>query len=184
MRRALLLLLAPVLLTAAPPLTIEWEATPTAFAGKKARVKFENGGGIIGVWLGVTPTAFTIDVDYAWGKNPLKRGVHTIDRTAIVELRMQERQVGGRVTGTIVGFLTGHVLGYGVGSAAGAGAIVLAVTIAGHALGAVSDMQGRKVLIIAPANPPELPLAQEGVPESQALPEPMTPGANEGEQEL
>ncbi len=164
-----------MLLHAAPPLTIEWEATPTAFAGKKARVKFENGGGIIGVWLGVTPTAFTMDVDYAWGKNPLKRGVHTIDRTAIVELRMQERQVGGRVIYTIAGFFTGHVLGYGAGSAAGYGAIVLAVTIAGHALGAVADKQSRRVLIIEPASPEEPPLAREEVSESQALPEALAP---------
>jgi hypothetical protein len=103
----ILLAAAPLLLHAAPPAPIEWEMTPAAFGGRKAIVTLDNGARIEGNWLSVTPATFTIDVERARGKNPPPRGVHTLDRSAIVELRLQERRIRGRVWGTVFGFVAG-----------------------------------------------------------------------------
>lgn len=107
MRMITLLLAAVPLLHAAPPMQIEWEMTPAAFGGRKAIVKLDNGARIEGNWLSVTPATFTIDVERARGKNQPPRGVHTLDRRAIVELRLQERRIRGRVWGTVFGLVAG-----------------------------------------------------------------------------
>ncbi len=86
---------------------VEWEMTPAAFGGRKAIVKLDTGARIEGNWLGVTPTTFTIDVERSRGKNQPRRGVHTLDRSAIVELRLQEKRIRGRVWGTVFGFVAG-----------------------------------------------------------------------------
>jgi hypothetical protein len=49
MRRASLLPLTPVLLTALPPLPIKWEMTTAAFGGQKAIVKLDSGARIEGI---------------------------------------------------------------------------------------------------------------------------------------
>ena len=182
MTHVLLLLLAPVLLTAAPPLPIEWETTPAAFAGRKAIVKLDTGARIEGVWLGVTPTTFMIDVDRAHGKNRPPKGVQTIERSAIVELRVLERRIRGQVIGGIAGCWFGGPLAFKASSAAWILPVWASVTAAGILVGRVSDKAAR-VVHIKPESPQGL-WRRDGAPaELHALPEPAATEANEGEPE-
>lgn len=175
MRHVLPLLLAPVLLTAAPPVPIEWETTPAAFAGRKAIVELNTGARIEGVWLGVTPTTFVIDVDRAHGKNRPPKGVQTIERSAIVELRVQQRQIGWRVFGTVFGWLAGSSAALGATNVPPAPILILTTVTIGHLVGMAFDKRSSRVLISEPARPQELPLEQEEAPEPQALPDPLAP---------
>ncbi|MBE7541688.1 MAG: hypothetical protein M9913_10345 [Bryobacteraceae bacterium] len=147
MRHGMLLLSAPLLLHAAPPLPIEWEMTTAAFGGRKAVVKLDSGARIEGVWLGVTPTTFTMDVDRTKGRNRLPKGVQTIDRSSIVELRVQERRIRGRVIGTTAGYFAGMPLFWSMASPAGGLAVLGSVMTVSHLLGRVSDKATRVVLI-------------------------------------
>lgn len=152
MRHVLLLLLAPVLLTAAPPLPIEWEMTTAAFGGRKAIVKLDSGARIEGTWLGVTPTTFTMDVDRTKGRNRPSKGVQTFERSSIVELRSQERRIRGRVIGGILGYLGGLPLAYQMPSAAVGVPVLVAVLTATHLAGKASDKSTR-VVHIKPESP-------------------------------
>lgn len=147
MRNGLLLFLAPVLLYAAPPLPIEWEMTTAAFGGRKAIVKLDGGARIEGTWLGVTPTTFTIDVDRTKGKNRPPKGVQTFERSAIIELRVQERRIRGRVIGTILGYFVGVPLAYRAPSSTAAGPVLLSVIAVSHLVGRASDKATRVVHI-------------------------------------
>lgn len=147
MRHALLLMLAPLLLSAAPPLPIEWEMTTAAFGGRKAIVKLDSGARIEGTWLGVTPTTFTMDVKRAKGKNRPAKGVHTLERSAIVELRLQERRIRGRVIGTTAGYFAGMPLFWSMATPAGGLAVLGSVMTVSHLLGRAADKATRVVHI-------------------------------------
>jgi len=147
MRHVLPLLLAPVLLTAAPPLPMEWEMTPAAFGGRKAIVKLNTGARIEGVWLGVTSTTFTIDVDRAYGKNRPQKGVHTLERSAIVELRVQERRIRGRVWGLVFGYFGGALPALHLSSSGAAKFVFLLCTTTGFLAGYAADKATQVVLI-------------------------------------
>jgi hypothetical protein len=167
------------LLGAAPPVPIEWEMTPAAFGGRKAIVTLDNGARIEGVWLGVTPTTFTIDVDRTKGKNRPPKGVHTLERGAIVELRLQERRIRGRVIGTAAGYFAGMPLFWSMATPAGGLAVLGSVMTVSHLLGRASD-KATRIVHIKPESPHELPPEQKKVPESQALPEPLAPEEGHG----
>jgi hypothetical protein len=147
MRNGLLLFLAPVLLYAAPPLPIEWEMTTAAFGGRKAIVKLDGGARIEGTWLGVTPTTFTIDVDRTKGKNRPPKGVQTFERSAIIELRVQERRIRGRVGGTLLGWFVGSPLMLGMSTPTAGVAVLASVMTAGHLAGRKLDKATRVVHI-------------------------------------
>jgi hypothetical protein len=181
MRMITLLLAAVPLLHAAPPMQIEWEMTPAAFGGLKAIVKLDNGARIEGNWLSVTPATFTIDVERARGKNQPPRGVHTLDRRAIVELRLQERRIRGRVWGTVFGFVAGsfalravHGRSWERGSsmerAGPAAGVYYGVLVASYVAGRAFDKATREVHI-KPASPKVLPNPADPAP----------PEENEGE---
>ena len=178
----LFLAAVPLLLHAAPPMQIEWEMTPAAFGGRKAIVKLDSGARIEGNWLSVTPATFTIDVERARGKNSPPRGVHTLDRRAIVELRLQERRIRGRVWGTVFGFVAapsalsavhgrsweqGRSLEKKAGPALG---VFYGVLVASYMAGRAFDKATREVHI-KPASPKVLPNPADPAP----------PEENEGE---
>ncbi|MCL4844859.1 MAG: hypothetical protein KJZ79_23615 [Bryobacteraceae bacterium] len=111
MRHLFLLSLAAALLPAAPPPPIEWEATTAILGGHTAIVKLDSGARIEGAWLGVTPTTFTMDVKRAKGKNRPAKGVQTIGRSAIVELRVRRHRIRGRGFGVLTAlFLTPNLI--------------------------------------------------------------------------
>lgn len=181
MKRLTLVLLAPVLLYAAPPLPIEWEMTTAAFGGRKAIVKLDSGARIEGVWLDVTPTTFTIDVDRTKGKNGPPKGVQTLERSSIVELRLQERRIRGRVIGTLIGYFGGMPLAYQAPSAAVGLPVLIAMLTTSHLLGRASDKTTR-VVYIKPESPPDVRLKESKATESQFPLETMGPQENEGKQ--
>lgn len=147
-----LLATAPLLLHAAPPLPIEWEMTTAAFGGRKAIVELDSGARIEGTWLGVTPTTFTMDVDRTKGKNRPPKGVQTIERSAIVELRLQERRIRGRVIGTAAGYFAGTPLFWSMATPAGALAVLGSVMTVSYLLGRASD-KATRVVYIKPDSP-------------------------------
>ncbi len=143
----ILLLAAVPLLHAATPLPIEWEMTPAAFGGRKAIVKLDSGARIEGTWLGVTPTTFTMDVERTKGKNRPPKGVQVIERSAIVELRLQERRIRGRVIGTTAGYFAGMPLFWSMPTPAGGLVVLGSVMTVSHLLGRLSDKATRVVHI-------------------------------------
>jgi hypothetical protein len=162
MRHVLLLMLAPLILQAGPPLPIEWEMTTAAFGGRKAIVKLDTGARIEGVWLGVTPSTFTMDVKRTKGKNRPPKGVQTIDRGAIVELRLHESRIRREVTGTLLGTAIGlHAADYAAVSTSalmstGASTAVfltvwVSVITTARLVGRWLDKKSRRVVIIEPA---------------------------------
>lgn len=179
----LVLAAVPLLLHAAPPLPIEWEMTTAALGGRKAIVKLDNGARIEGNWLGVTPNTFTIDVERAMGKNSPPRGVHTLDRSAIVELRLQERRIRGRVWGTVFGFVAGssalsaiHGRSWEQGrslekKAGPALGVFYGVLVASYVAGRAFDKATREVHI-KPASPKVLPVPAEPAPPEETEGEP------------
>lgn len=169
-----LVLAAGPLLSAALPAPIEWERTPAAFGGRKAIVKLDTGARIEGNWLGVTPTTFTMDVERTKGKNRPSKGVQTIDRSSIVELRVQERRIRGRVIGTMAGYFAGTPLFWSMATPAGGLAVLASVMTVSHLLGTASD-KATRIVHIKPESRHESPSEQEKVSESQALPEPLAP---------
>lgn len=173
MRMITLVLAAGPLLSAALPAPIEWERTPAAFGGRKAIVKLDTGARIEGNWLGVTPTTFTMDVERTKGKNRPSKGMQTIERSAIVELRLQERRNRGRMIGGIIGFYFGGPIAYQASSGWFL-PIWAAATAGGILVGRVMD-KATRIVHIKPESPQELPPEQKKVSESQALPEPLAP---------
>ncbi len=151
MRYLFLLLLAPLLLHAAPPVPLEWEMNTAAFGGRKAIVKLDSGARIEGNWLSVTPTTFTMDVERTKGKNRPPKGVQTIERSAIVELRPQERRIRGRVIGTTAGFFAGTPMFWSMATPAGGLAVLGSVMTVSHLLGRASD-KATRVVHIKPAS--------------------------------
>lgn len=182
MRTITILLAAMPLLHAAPPLPIEWEMTTAALGGRKAIVKLDNGARIEGNWLGVTPNTFTIDVERAMGKNSPPRGVHTLDRSAIVELRLQERRIRGRVWGTVFGYLAGITAasavhgrsreqGSSLQHAGPATGVLFGVLVTSYVAGRAFDKATREVHI-KPASPKVLPVPAEPAPPEETEGEP------------
>mgnify|MGYP004702051589 CR=1 FL=1 len=156
--------------------------TTAAFGGRKAIVKLDSGARIEGTWLGVTPTTFTIDVDRTKGKNRLPKGVQTIDRSSIVELRVQERRIRGRVIGTILGYFGGMPLAYQAPSAAVGLPVLISVLTVSHLVGRASDKTTR-VVHIRPESPNGWVPGDSKAPEVPIPSEPTGPEGNEGEHE-
>lgn len=141
------LLTSALLAQAAPPMPVQWEMTTAAFAGRRAIVTLDTGARIEGTWLGVTPATFTIDIEKSRGRNKPPRGVQTIERKSIVELRLQEKRIRGRAWGLTIGYFGGMPLAYQAPAAAIALPVLVSVMAAGFFAGRALDKATREVHI-------------------------------------
>jgi hypothetical protein len=88
-----------------------------------------------------------MDADRTKGNTRPPNGVQTIDRSAIVKLRGQERRIRGRVIGTFIGCFSGIPLADQTPSAAVGLPVLIAVLTVFHLEGRASDKSTRAIHI-------------------------------------
>jgi hypothetical protein len=131
-----------------PPQRVAWEDTAEVFAGRQAVVRLESDVVLVGVWLGVTPETFTVDVTSAEGKGRPAKGVHTFPRSAIKEVGLRERRSSGRLAGVLIIVLPAAALS----ATTPAGAFLLPMLIVqGFMAGRAADLDARPVHIEPPS---------------------------------
>ena len=156
-----LLLLATVLLGQAQPqpLSLAWNNSAEALAGQFAQIKLTDGTRIGGTWASVTPVAFTFHVEQTSNRTNFAKGLQTIPRASILEMKAGRRRARGRVIGTLAGYLGIAVvssLALGAESAQGPwGLAILGGGVAGYYIGKSVDHATRQIIFLpdAPAPP-------------------------------
>jgi len=104
--RITILFLAAVMWAQAqpPPERVSWNRTPEVLNGKLVLIKLTGGTRIEGGWVSVTPSTFTMRIEKTSNKREVQKGLQTIPRSSISEVRARKRRVRGRVIGTLAGF--------------------------------------------------------------------------------
>jgi hypothetical protein len=137
------MLAGAVLAVASPPLQgVAWEDTAQLFAGQQAVVRLESEVILVGIWLGVTPDTFTLDVTSAHGKGRPAKGVHMFPRSSIKEVGLRARRSSGRLAGVLIAVLPAAALS----AVTPAGAFLMPMLIIqGFMAGRAADLEARPV---------------------------------------
>lgn len=144
-----LLILAALSAAAAEPISVTWEQTPGLLASRDAIVDLDSGTRLYGRWLAVTPSAFSFDVTYSTGRNPVPPGACSFDRASLRRLRFREKRIRARSIGTAAGYFTGAGVAaqnfnrsrdYGKGFA-----VIVATTTTGYLVGRIFDKRTYEV---------------------------------------
>ena len=148
-----LLILAFMMSAQAQPQRIAWERTTEAFKGKFILVKLTSGTRIGGGWLSVTSQTFTMSVESSSNKHEIQKGIQTVARSSIAEVRVRNRRVRGRVIGTLAGFYSVAAIGSLVSGSMEAlqgptGIAALGGAVAGYFIGRSLDKASREIVFI------------------------------------
>lgn len=100
--RTIALLLAPMVVWAAAPLTVRWSMLPGLCADREIVVKLTTGTKIEGRLLRVAPASFSMEVVYSSNPKDVSEGVHTLDRARFQSLRYREKRIRGRIWGMLL----------------------------------------------------------------------------------
>jgi hypothetical protein len=149
MRTLALFLILPTLVQAAEPLRVTWQQVPSVCADRKALIRLASGTRIEGRLMSVSPASFEIEVQRTSNKREVPKGIRTLDRASIGELRVRDKRIKGRVIATIAGFMFAGPAVYSTSArvAVGTGLPVYVGVIAlGHMLGRSFDHQSREVV--------------------------------------
>jgi len=142
MRIAILFLTTALLLPADPQSErVQWNHAATAFAGRSVEVKLTSGTRIRGAWNWVTPDSFTMRVEKTSNGREYRKGVQTVPRSLIAEVRVGERRVRGRWIGSLAGFYS--IAAIGAAASRSPEALQGAIGIAAYAGGFAGYFIGR-----------------------------------------
>jgi len=149
--RVTLLILAAMMSAKAQP--IAWDHTTEALKGKFILVKLTSGTLIGGGWLSVTSQTFTMSVESSSNKHEIQKGLQTVARSSIAEVRVRNRRVRGRVIGTLAGFYSVAAIGSLVSGSMEAlqgptGIAALGGAVAGYFIGRSLDKASREIVFI------------------------------------
>jgi hypothetical protein len=150
MRTLALFMIIPTLLQAAEPLRVGWQQVPSVCADRKALIRLASGTRIEGRLMSVSPASFEMEVQRTSNKSEVPKGIRTLDRASLAELRVRDKRIAGRVTGTIIGVMFSQGLAYVVASATAdilALPVFIGVITLGHMLGRMADLRSQVVVI-------------------------------------
>lgn len=150
MRTLALIMILPTLLQAAEPLRVGWQQVPSVCADRKALIRLASGTRIEGRLMSVSPASFEMEVQRTSNKSEVPKGIRTLDRASLSELRVRDKRIKGRVIGTIAGFFFAGpaVLSMSAGVVRAIGLPVYVGIIAvGHLAGRSFDHQSRLVVL-------------------------------------
>ena len=158
-----LFLVASILVAQAQP--IAWNRSAESMAGQFAQVKLTNVTRIGGTWVSVTPKSFTMNVEKTSNKTEIGKGLQSIPRSSLLQLRAGTRRARGRVIGTLTGyFVIAAIAGLASGAEAAQGPWGLAILgggIAGYYIGKSVDYDAREISFL-----PDTPAAIATTPSS------------------
>ncbi len=148
MRTLLLVFLAHLAWSAEP---VSWARSPEAFVDNLVVVQLNTGTRIAGRWTSVTLDEFTMKVARTSDKKAISKGLRTIPRAAISEVRVAPRRSAGRHVGRAAGLTVGLMLLYPLAmrvQSYGVVALPVATTLLGHSLGKAYDERSRPVVFV------------------------------------
>jgi hypothetical protein len=150
MRTLALFMILPTLLQAAEPLRVGWQQVPSVCADRKALIRLASGTRIEGRLMSVSPASFEMEVQRSSNKSEVPKGIRTLDRASLSELRVRDKRIKGRVIGTIAGFMFAGPVIYsmsaGVVMAIGL-PVYVGVIAVGHLTGQSFDNQSKLVVL-------------------------------------
>jgi len=147
--RSLLLVFSVSLAWAAEP--VSWARSPEAFIGSLVTVHLNTGTRIAGHWTSVTLDEFTMKVEQTSNKKAIRKGLRTIPRSAIGEVRVAPRRSAGRHFGRAAGITVGFMLLYPLAMQVESSAVLalpVATTLLGNTLGKAFDERSRPVVFV------------------------------------
>jgi len=150
MRTIPFLLLLPALAQAAEPLRVTWQQVPSVCADRKSLIRLTSGTRVEGRLIAVPPTSFEIEVQRTSNAKEVSKGIQTLDRAALAELRVRDKRIAGRVLGSIIGLVLSHPAACAVASVTVdivALPVFIGVVTTGHMLGRIADLRSRVVII-------------------------------------
>ncbi len=130
---------------------VSWARSPEAFVGSLVTVQLNTGTRIAGHWTSVTLDEFTMKVEQTSNKKAIRKGLRTIPRSAISEVRVAPRRVTGRHFGRAAGFTVGFMFLYPLATKASSYAVLalpVATAIVGNALGQAYDERSGPVVFV------------------------------------
>ncbi len=148
MRTLLFVFLASLAWAAEP---VSWARSPEAFVDHLVFVQLNTGARIAGHWASVTPDEFTIKVTRTSDKKAIRKGLRTIPRAAISEVRVAPRRSAGRHIGRAAGLTVGLMFLYPLATQVESVAVIalpVATTLLGHSLGKAYDERSRPVMFV------------------------------------
>lgn len=152
MRTLVLLMFVSALAQAAEPLRATWQQVPSVCANRKSLIRLTSGTRVEGRLMAVSPTSFDIEVQRTSNRKDVAKGIQTIDRAALAELRVRDKRIAGRVLGSIAGLILSHPIACAVVSVTAdivALPVFIGVVTAGHMLGWIADLRSQVVIIEA-----------------------------------
>ena len=150
--RAMVLFLA-VVTSVKAELQVAWNRTPEMFAGKYVVLRLTNGTRVEGNWASVTSSSFTMKVEKTSDKRKVQRGLQTMPRSSIVDLRVGKRRVRGRILGVLAGCYGAAAIGAGLShkskEAQGyVGLAAIAGALGGYLIGSAFDHATQAVVLL------------------------------------
>jgi len=140
----------PILAQAAEPLRVTWQQVPSVCSGRIALVRLTTDTRLVGRILSVAATSFDMEVERTSDKKAAPKGIRTLDRSALVELRVRDKRIRGRVIGALAGLMaTGPIvysMSAGVVAAIGL-PVYVGIIAVGHLAGQSFDHKSRVVEI-------------------------------------
>ena len=135
------------------PERIAWNRTPDALKSEFVLVTLTTGVRIGGSWVAVTPDTFTMNIEKTSNKREIGKGLRTMPRASIADVRSGKRRMRGRVIGTLAGF-------YGIATIGGIASCTMEApqgptrmvafggAIAGYFIGRIYDHSTRQVILL------------------------------------
>lgn len=150
MRTLVLLMFVSAFAQAAEPLRVTWQQVPSVCADRRSLIRLTSGTRVEGRLMAVSPTSFEIEVQRTSNSREVAKGIQTLDRTSLAELRVRDKRIAGRVLGSIAGLILSHPIACAVVSVTAdivALPVFIAVVTAGHMLGRIADFRSQAVII-------------------------------------
>jgi len=150
MRTLLLLMVASTFALAAEPLRVTWQQVPSVCADRKSLIRLTSGTRVEGRLMAVSPTSFEFEVQRTSNAREVAKGIQTLDRAALAELRVRDKRIAGRVLGSIAGLILSHPIACAVVSVTAdivALPVFITVVTGGHMLGRIADLRSQVVII-------------------------------------